>query len=63
MPTIAYLADPTVAELVGPIEGLTIVTDVGGEPPAQAYEADVYVPKFLAGGPATEIVARFRGCG
>jgi len=58
VPTIAYLADPTVAELVGPIEGLTIVTDVGGEPPAQAYQADAYVPKFLAGGPATEIVAR-----
>ena len=58
MPKIAYLADPRIAELVGPIDGLTIVTDADGEPPPDAYDAEVYVPKFLSGGASTEIVAR-----
>lgn len=51
----AYIADPVVAQLVGDVPGLRIL--VGPDEPDGAVDAEIFVPRFLAAGDATNILA------
>ncbi|WP_205843728.1 2-hydroxyacid dehydrogenase [Nakamurella deserti] len=52
---VALLEDPTVARLVGEVPGLTILS--GAQPADVLARVEVYVPRFLADGPATDVLA------
>lgn len=52
---IALLEDRTVAGLVGEVPGLEILT--GPQPPDVLARVAVYVPRFLADGPAADVLA------
>lgn len=51
---IALLEDPAVAGLVGEVPGLSILT--GPQPPEVLARVEVYVPRFLADGPAADVL-------
>lgn len=56
---IALLEDPNVAALVGEVPGLTILS--GSQPADVLARVEVYVPRFLADGPATDVMAGLTG--
>lgn len=51
--------DPSVAAMVGHIPGLTVVT--GSQPTEVLARVEVYVPRFLADGPAADVLAGLTG--
>ncbi len=56
---IALIEDPAVAQLVGVVAGLDVRS--GPQPPEVLAEVAVYVPRFLADGPATEVLGALTG--
>ena len=56
---IALIEDPAVAELVGEVAGLDVRS--GPQPPEVLARVGAYVPRFLADGPATEVLGALTG--
>lgn len=52
---IALLEDPSVAALVGKVPGLTVLS--GPQTAEVLARVEIYVPRFLADGPATDVLA------
>ncbi len=58
---LAYLADPGLAEAVGDVPGLRIITSNGDELPAGAADAEIYVPRFLAPSSEADVIRAMHG--
>jgi phosphoglycerate dehydrogenase-like enzyme len=56
---IALIEDPHIAALVGDVPGLTVLA--GEQPAAVLARVEVYVPRFLADGPATDVLGGMTG--
>ncbi len=58
MTELAYIADATMAELVGNVDGLRVITADDAASPSKLESVSVFVPGFLAADDAVSVVER-----